>query len=203
MKVILSLCDYSGAWSEPYLRAGYKVVRVDLGHPPGSSTTGNLTTIGADIRVWELDFSPYAVISAPPCTVFCRPSARWWKRQDANGQTSHDVAVMLRCFELSQKAQGWWALENPPGRHKRVIPNFPRPAWMYQPFEYGDAWWKQTYIWGTAKKPLVIAPVTPEPTRRTPNGKSQGRIAFMSSSWKRAREKTPSGFAEAFFIANP
>jgi hypothetical protein len=28
-------------------------------------------------------------------------------------------------------------------------------------------------------------------------------IAMMSSSWKREREKTPSGFARAFFEANP
>ena len=29
-KIILSLCDYSGAWSRPYQEAGYDVVQIDL-----------------------------------------------------------------------------------------------------------------------------------------------------------------------------
>lgn len=94
------------------------------------------------------------------------------------------------------------ALENPPGRHQRLIPELGPPAWQYQPFEYGDPWGKQTYIWGTAAKPPVVNPVEPMPTRRTPNGRTQGRIAFMSSSWKHEREKTPAGFAKAFAEAN-
>ena len=27
---ILSLCDYSGAWSKPYRDAGYEVIQIDL-----------------------------------------------------------------------------------------------------------------------------------------------------------------------------
>lgn len=30
LRTILSLCDYSGVWSEPYAVAGYDVVRIDL-----------------------------------------------------------------------------------------------------------------------------------------------------------------------------
>jgi hypothetical protein len=82
------------------------------------------------------------------------------------------------------------------------MPELGPPAWQFQPYEYGDPWGKQTYIWGTAVKPPITNPVEPAPTRRTPNGKTQGTIAFMSSSWKREREKTPDGFAKAFFEAN-
>ena len=85
----------------------------------------------------------------------------------------------------------------------RLMPEIPKPAWQYRPYEYGDPWDKQTYIWGTAVKPPVVSPVEPVPTYRTPNGHSQGRIARMSSSHKRRREETPRGFAEAFFEANP
>jgi hypothetical protein len=84
----------------------------------------------------------------------------------------------------------------------RLMPDIPAPVWQYRPYEYGDPWDKQTYIWGTAVKPPVTTPIEPEKTRRTPNGRSQGRIAFMSSSWKRQREQTPEGFARAFFAAN-
>lgn len=143
-----------------------------------------------------------AVLAAPSCTCFCRPGARWWPRMDESGQTDRDIALFRACLEICRRAARWWALENPPGRHQKLIPELGPPAWQFQPWQYGDPWIKQTYIWGTAKQPPVTNTVEPEPTRRTPNGRSQGRIAFMSSSWKREREKTPSGFAKAFFEAN-
>lgn len=202
-KIILSLCDYSGSWSAPYLAAGYTVVRVDLGHPDGESIADDgAIVIGADVTQFEIDYRPYAVLAAPPCTCFCRPGARWWSRQDGDGSTARDIAVFRSCLRLSKTAHAWWALENPPGRHRKLIDELGPPAWQFQPYEYGDPWGKQTYIWGTAVKPPVVAAVEPAPTRRTPNGHSQGRIAFMSSSHKRQREQTPKGFAEAFFEAN-
>lgn len=203
-KLIFSLCDYSGSWSEPYVAAGYRVIRVDLGHQDGQrGGLDGVMTVGVDVRLWDCTERPYAVLAAPPCTCFCRPSARWWNRQDAAGQTQHDIEVMRACLRICQSASGWWAMENPPGRHRKIIPELGKPSWQWQPYEYGDPWGKQTYIWGTAVKPKVVNPVEPAPTRRTPNGKLQGRIAFMSSSWKRELEKTPAGFAIAFFQANP
>jgi hypothetical protein len=201
-KTILSLCDRSHAWSEAYAEAGYRVIMVDLAHEAGPHTVGNVTRVGVDILAFDFPGRPWGVLAAPPCTCFCRPGARWWPRQDASGQTRQDVAVFLACLRICQQAKGWWALENPPGRHRKLMPEIPRHAWQYQPWEYGDPWGKQTYIWGTAQKPPVVSPVRPEPTRQTPNGKWQGRIAFMSSSWKQEREKTPAGFAAAFFEAN-
>lgn len=202
--IILSLCDYSGEWSRPYLIKGYEVVMVDLANEPGEwRMRDGSWRVGADVTRWDFPWRPHGVLAAPPCTCFCRPGARWWKRQDAAGETERDVAVMRACLRLCQLATGWWALENPPGRHQALIPELGSPAWQYHPWEYGDPWGKQTYIWGTANKPRVVAPVAPEPTRQTPNGKWQGRIAFMSSSHKRARERTPGGFAKAFCEANP
>lgn len=202
-KLILSLCDYSGVWSQPYADAGYHVVRVDLGHPAGMDKgSNNVWTLGADITKLQWDAPPHAVLAAPSCTCFCRPSSQWWFRQDFMGETARDVRLFKACLRLCKLATAWWALENPPGRHTELIPELGPPAWQFQPWEYGDPWSKQTYIWGTARKPEPCNVVTPEPTRRTPNGKTQGRIAFMSSTAKRDREKTPEGFARAFFEAN-
>jgi hypothetical protein len=94
----------------------------------------------------------------------------------------------------------WDALENPPGRHARLMPELGPPSWQFQPWEYGDPWTKQTYIWGRAKRPEPTKIVKPEPTTRAPSGHTQGRISRMS---KTEREKTPAGFARAFFEANP
>jgi hypothetical protein len=58
MMTILSLCDYSGAWSQPYVDAGYDVVRVDIKR-------------GQDIRLFEaLPFPVRGVLAAPPCNAF-------------------------------------------------------------------------------------------------------------------------------------
>lgn len=201
--LILSLCDYSGAWSSPYLRKGYEVVMVDSKHPAGEwRGRDGAWRIGADVTAFEFPWTPHAVLAAPPCTCFCRPSSRWWKRQDATGQTTRDIATMRACLRICDTASGWWALENPPGRHRDLVTELGDPSWQYQPWEYGDPWGKQTYIWGTATKPPVVAPVEPEPTRRTPNGRTQGRIAFMSSSHKAQRERTPDGFSRAFAMTN-
>lgn len=206
-KTLLSLCDYSGVWSAPFVAAGWEVVRVDIDHPRRFTTvSGNESLAGFDVR--EVAEEPTfafgewdAVLAAPPCTCFCRPAARWWARQDADGSTCRDIEVFRACLRLCRQAKDWWALENPPGRHQTLIQELGPPAWQYQPFHYGDPWWKQTYIWGTAKYPKPTNVVEVPPTRRTPNGRTQGRIAFMSSSWKRQREQTPAGFAQAFYKA--
>ena len=46
MMTILSLCDYSGAWSQPYADAGYDVVRVVL------DAKGNVTKKEVFISGW-------------------------------------------------------------------------------------------------------------------------------------------------------
>lgn len=203
-RLILSLCDYSGVWSQPYVDAGYKVVRIDLDYTPGETRiSDSVTHIGTDLTGgYEFPFLPWGILAAPSCTTFCRPGARWWARMDRQGDTDRDCRLFRCCLDLCKRAEGWWALENPPGRHLSIMPDIPRPAWQFQPWEYGDPWVKQTYIWGTAVKPFTAA-VVPAPTRRTPNGHSQGRIAFMPSTWKRERSKTPAGFSKAFFEANP
>ena len=60
-KTILSLFDYSGSWSQPYVDAGYEVVRVDL------------KSTGQDVRLITRDRLPGGVVgvmAAPPCTDF-------------------------------------------------------------------------------------------------------------------------------------
>ena len=64
-QLILSLCDFSGVWSEPYVEDGYDVLRIDLKH-------------GDDVRLLELpDRHVHGILAAPPCTVFANSGARW------------------------------------------------------------------------------------------------------------------------------
>lgn len=61
MRRILSLCDYTGNWSQPYADAGYDVVRIDLQH-------------GGDVRLLEMDTKPvHGILAAPPAHVLRHP----------------------------------------------------------------------------------------------------------------------------------
>jgi len=94
-RLILSLCDFSGEWSQPYVDAGYRVVRMDLGYDPGvTEVTDRLHHIGCDVTNWDFPWRPWGVLAAPSCTTFCRPGARWWKRQDARGETERGHAAI-------------------------------------------------------------------------------------------------------------
>ena len=208
-KLILSLCDYSGVWSRPYAEAGYNVLMVDIQHERGVARYRNRAYIGHDLLKYDIygigEFATLAhgILAAPPCTVFCRPGARYWAKWDREGRTEKEIELFRKVLALCRLSRGWWALENPPGRHQKLIAELGAPAWQYQPFWYGDPWGKQTYIWGTARKPEPTKIVAVPPTTRAPSGHTQGVIARKSSSAKADRERTPEGFARAFFAVNP
>lgn len=185
-KTILSLCDYSGTWSQPYVDAGYDVIRVDLQH-------------GQDVR--EVPYQPdiHGILAAPPCTVFCRPGARFWDTWPP-GRLHEGLALVDACLRIITVCRPtWWALENPPGRlHKWLGP----PKLSFHPWMYGDPWTKHTYLWGQFNDP-VQCPVEPEafPAHLPPG--QRDRTSRMSSTQRNQRSETPPGFARAFFLANP
>ena len=55
-RVILDLCAGSGSWSEPYLQAGYRVIRVTLPE--------------TDVRTYVPPVDVWGVLAAPPCGEF-------------------------------------------------------------------------------------------------------------------------------------
>ena len=186
-RIIIDLCGGTGQWSEEYANAGYDRRVVTLPE--------------FDVLTYELPPNVYGILAAPSCNCFCRPGARWWKDMDADGRTEHAIKVFRRCYELCQQATQFWCLENPPGRHFRLMPELPRPTWQFQPYHFGNPWIKQTYLWGRFNPPWPTNIVLPKETRRAPSGHTQGRIAYLSSA-SPERARTPNGFAKAFFEAN-
>lgn len=186
-KIILDLCGGTGAWSKPYLEAGYDVRLITL---PGD-----------DVRNYELPLNVYGILAAPPCNCFSRVAARWWERQDSEGKTAEAIEVFRACYKLCQQAKQFWALENPPGRQADLMPELPRPSWQFQPYYFGDDWVKQTYLWGKFNMPFPTAICKPQETIRMPSGHTVGKISRLPSN-SHHRAATPPGFARAFFTAN-
>ena len=184
-KTILSLCDYSGSWSQPYLDAGYEVVRIDLQH-------------GQDVRLLEYPGKVHGILAAPPCRVFCRPGARLWEEW-GDKELLDGLSIVDACLRIVAVCQPkWWALENPPGRlHRYLGP----PQYDFHPWHHGDPYTKHTYLWGRFTIP-ERRPVEPEAyPEHLPPGR-RDRTSRVSSSWRNQRAETPPGFATAFFKAN-
>jgi hypothetical protein len=129
--VILSLCDYSGAWSEPYRLAGYDVRRVDLQH-------------GRDVRLIEhLGERVHGILAAPPCDHFAASGARWWA--DKGEKPLLDgLAVVDACLRaVAIYRPEWWALENPVGRLRRFLGPV---AYSFDPSDFGEPYTKRTCL---------------------------------------------------------
>jgi len=186
-KIILDLCGGTGAWSKPYQEDGYDV-RV-------------ITLPMYDILEYTPPENVYGILAAPPCNCFSRVGARWWKEMDASGKTKEAVKLFRRCFGLCQQANVFWALENPPGRQFKLIPELHRPTWQFQPYHFGNPWVKQTYLWGRFNPPWPTNIVKPAPTRRAPSGHTIGRISCLPGN-SPTRSITPDGFARAFYEVN-
>ena len=186
MKTILSLFDYSGAWSKPYKDSGYDVVQMDIKN-------------GQDIRwVYHLDKKVHGILMAPPCTAFAVSGAQYWNAKDQDGRTVDAVALIdaaLRFVALYDPE--WWVLENPVGRLRRWLGP---PTHMFNPCDYGDPYTKKTLLWGKFNIPKE----NPVPPQKACNqGSWIQKLGGSSERTKELRSMTPPGFAQAFFDANP
>jgi hypothetical protein len=182
--LILSLCDHSGAWSQPYVEAGYEVVRVDLQD-------------GQDVRLMRhLDQRVHGILAAPPCDHFAVSGARWWAGKGEQPLLD-GLAVVDACLRtVAIHRPEWWALENPVGRLRDYL----GPAkWSFQPCDFGDPWNKRTHLWGHFTPPCpIVSARAREPVLATMGSRMHTMIRD-----KNRRSQTPAGFAQAFFESNP
>jgi hypothetical protein len=173
--VILDLCAGTGAWSQPYVDAGYTVIR--------------LTLPEVDVRlVHRLPGKVHGILAAPPCTVFSNAGARWPRTTEQMIEGISVVDACLRAVVIYEPS--WWVLENPVGKLRRWLG---APTMTFQPCDYGDPYTKRTLLWGrfTAPKQTPVMPTL------------GSKMHKLSSKQKIERSITPPGFARAFFEANP
>jgi hypothetical protein len=172
--IILDLCSGSGAWSAPYVEAGYDVRGVDL---------------PIDVRLLELPREPvHGILAAPPCTVFSYARNRY---EPTDTELLAALSVVDACLRLvTMKRPTWWALENPLNKLRRYLGP---PVWKFCHWEYGDAAHKPTGLWGNFRPPMPL----PGPRTKPSTYRTSWENASPSDA------VTPPGFARAFFEANP
>lgn len=212
--VIISLYDVTGIWSQPYVDAGYRVLRYDIQSGQDLMKFGSWM---ADIEV-EIDEGRHIVgiLAQPPCTTYTLSGTRWWKdRHDAENISEVEkigglwatqffkrpidyantlVAVAKLVVEQADPEE-FYAMENPVGRIDTQN-HLPVPPLKFNPYNYGDPYTKQTQIWGEFNPHLPVANVHPS------EGQKIHKLRGDVPEQKAERSKTPEGFAYSFFVAN-
>lgn len=210
-KIILDLCGGTGAWGEPYRKAGYDYRLITL----------------PQYNVFNYDppADVYGILAAPMCTHFSlvRTSAKTPR------DLKKGMALVTRCLEIIWQCNyelpnknskitklKFWAMENPNGFLKYFLG---KPALEFNPFDYGDRYQKRTHLWGWFNEPKKspIELTVAEKIKFTGNGQRlpalKERNLFCPDGYeftgrveqdKRGvcRSITPAGFAKAFFEAN-
>jgi len=206
-KIILSLCGGTGSWEKPYKKAGYDVRLITL---PEN-----------DVRTYIPPENVYGILAAPPCTMFSFARTKAKKPRDLR-QGMECVRACLNIIwsfmEIQQETKykklplKFWALENPNGMLKYFLG---KPAFSFNPYDFGDQYQKQTHLWGwfnaPAKTNSQLSPVfKPYKSLNIELQKKFDKIAskdivpemFGKLTRQERRSITPTGFAEAFFEAN-
>jgi|GEM_PF-260992 len=216
-KVIVSLFDYTGAWSQPWADAGYNVIRHDI--KSGSNILIDELVYNEIEELRGSGMEVVGVLSACPCTTFAGSGARWWKDlhdvesvealQKVFGKnvprlpgvkSPKDFNVALvdatRDYIREANPSRFHVLENPIGRIQEAA-DMPQPLMRFNPNVYGDPYTKLTQLFGTFDTDLPQALVEP-----VDGSKVQSKLRGDDPLGKEKRSTTPDGFAYAFFIAN-
>ncbi|MFL1616169.1 DNA cytosine methyltransferase [Acinetobacter baumannii] len=197
-KVVLSLFDLSGVWSQPWADAGYAVYRFDIQDDPDIGDVNKFSIEFFNDIFGSFDGNDiYAILAACPCTDFAVSGARHFAQKDADGRTELSIELVrqtLRTIEYFKPAI--WAIENPVGRIEKLAGLQP---WRlsFDPYHLGDTYTKKTCVWGRFNADLPILPVEP-----VEGSKMHRLYGGKSLKTKNARSVTPEGFAYGFFMAN-
>src|SRR3990167_5285616 len=219
-KIILDLCGGTGSWSRPYKEAGY-TVRV-------------ITLPDNDVRRWRENpqvmnvlGNVYSILAAPPCTMFSFDRTNAKKPRDLG----EGMECVRACLDIIWTAKEiiqntgkktlplkFWALENP--YHGFLSHFLGKPAFTFDPWEFGDGYQKRTALWGHFNEPIKNpVPMTKE-AKANAKAKTNSHLhtlgvkfdylkskdihpeAFGKFDRQTRRSITPAGFAKAFYEAN-
>lgn len=205
-RIILDLCGGTGNWSRPYKEAGYDVRLITL---PDN-----------DVKEYNPPENVYGILAAPPCTMFSLARTKAKKPRDLKEGMECVRAclnIIWKCMEIKQPTNKktlplkFWALENPNGMLKYFLG---KPAFEFNPYEFGDGYKKRTMLWGWFNEPkkkvgeiIVKSPyhsLNPEKMKKFDKLASREIAPEMFGKLTRQERRaiTPKGFAEAFFKAN-
>ena len=189
-KIILHLCASEfGSDTRDYKAAGYDVryitkeIGVENYHPPANV---------------------YGIIANPPCTMFSKARLTPKIPRDFHEGMRLVKECLRIIWECQEQIHGalvpksplkFWVLENPNSYLKYFLG---KPAFIYEPYEFGEDKKKPTALWGYFNapiKPLLAV------------GRKSKHVVGGHDRWNRTTSDNRSiaspHFTKAFFYANP
>lgn len=200
--IILSLCDLTGNFVQPWLEAGFECWCVDLQHPRGINREGRFVRVGADVTSFMPPLNQAYAFAAhwTPCDNLAVSGARWFadKGLDALHESLGLVIAGRRICEASGAP---WFVENPVST---LSSYWRKPDYTFNPCDYAgylddpsaEAYTKKTCLWTGGGF------VMPEPKAVAPVLGSKMHLLPPSAERANLRSETPKGFARAVFEAN-
>ena len=195
MKTILDLCGGTGSWGKPYLEAGYEVVTITL---PDYDVCNNLVT-NDEVLFYSITDKPrisvktkdiIGILAAPPCTMFSFARTNAKKPRDLEEGMKCVRAcldIIWKIMEVKQDTTKktlplqFWALENP--YHGFLKKFLGKPAFTFDPWEFGDGYQKRTALWGHFNEPKK----KPIPMTEEAKAKTNSYLHTMGTSTNRGK----------------
>ena len=204
--IIVSFCDYTGKFVQPWVENGYRAILIDPQHEPGVTTDGRITRVGRiidhpetyEVLRWALPYVCF-VGGFPPCTDVAVSGSRWFdEKRKADPHFQAKAALVAEQCRFYGKLSGApWVFENPVSVFSSI---FGKPTFTFQPWHYTgycpeDNYTKTTCLWAGNNfrlPPPLVAQGLPEP---------DDRIHRAAPGPERAnfRSATPLGFSLAVF----
>jgi hypothetical protein len=206
MSTVLSLCDLTGNFVQPWIDAGYEAVIVDpqhlIDHEANGSRRIAARVDGCLSQIRELLPDLAFVAAFPPCTDLAVSGARWFKEKAKIDHLFQARAGMVaeQCRTIGELSGAPYFVENPVS----VLSSLWGPAdYTFDPCDYtaweiSDNYVKRTCLWtGNGFK-------MPPPHKDKALGEPDTRIHDAPPGPDRAnfRSATPMGFARAVYEAN-
>ena len=215
----------TGSWSKPYKGVGYNVHNITLPDYDVRAVQFGDNHIRFvdeknDTKIWFVKDEIYGILAAPPCTMFSLARTKAKKPRDL--EEGFEVVracldIIWSCMEIEQDTKKktlplkFWALENPNGMLKYFLG---KPAFEFNPYEFGDGYKKRTMLWGWFNEPKKTGgKIICEKAYKSLNPKTMKKFDRLASreitpemfgklTRQERRAITPAGFANAFFLAN-
>lgn len=134
MKVLVA-CEFSGRVRDAFTKRGHDATSCDLepSETEGKHYQGDVRDLL--LKHWDL------MIAHPDCTYLSKASGAHWKKASWKvGQIkAYEFVVKLWNAPINHIA-----IENPIGW---LNTHWQKPTQIIQPFQFGDAWTKQTCLW--------------------------------------------------------
>lgn len=223
-KVVISLCDYTGIFVEPWREAGYHCILVDPQHEKTGLKAERLYTISETVEgafpalakiIRENDVA--FVAGFPVCTDLAVSGAAHFESKADRDKHFQAKAMQLvhECRVIGELSGAPWFFENPVSVISSI---YKKPNYSFHPYEYGgylpendinpkypeyiaprDAYPKKTCLWTgggfVMPEKKIVKPMPGYSQQHT-------KLGGKSEKTKNIRSATPRGFSIAVFKAN-